>query len=543
MPEVQLANACLRRLTDPSDTLATAEIVALAGGSAPEVWLADRLRYLGSGAPSHDWLATTHPIVKRLAELREDVAYQSPVETVARVLNDVGIREVTAAWGPDAIKAAQRQRNLDAFLNLAVEYEAYCASQHEAATLTGFLFWAEDPHSPELDLQPTVTTGDAVHVLTYHKAKGLEWPVVVCADFDWAAPSTIWDVRVNLTAPFSIDAPLENRAVHFWPRIFPDQRRSYPILDAIAASAFGLASERSDAAEHRRLAYVGTTRARDTLILALPARALKEDAWLTTFASEALLPSGAGMRLPNGDIVTSGYAELPTDGAAPAKLSYAPRWFPQRTRLIAPLRELFNPSRAAPVGGATIEEVVDLGERIAVRGDDMTTIGNALHRVIAAELINPDRATALFNAQAILQGFAVDAFVDAADALRCARRFRTFVLKRFEPKRILAEVSAAAWLDNGQLARGWIDVLVETADGWVVIDHKSSPRPRSEWHTEALGHSGQLATYRSMIAAAGNLALSTWIHFPVSGGMVRVSLAAGGSEASVYAAPVNTITT
>ncbi len=345
--------------------------------------------------------------------------------------------------------------------------------------------------------------------------------------------STIWDVRVNLTAPFSIDAPLENRTVHFWPQIFAE-RRNYPILGAIEASEFGLECDRSDAAEHRRLAYVGMTRARDTLIVALPAKPVKQDAWLNAFAREELLPSGAGMRLPDGDIVTTGYAELANDGVAPAPLPYAPRWFPQRARLVAPLRELFNPSRAAPVVGATIAEVVDLGERIAVRGDDMTPIGDALHRVIAAELINPDRADALFNAGAILAGFGVDAFVDAADALRVARRFRAFVIARFAPKRILAEVPAATWSDNGQLARGWIDVLVETADGWVIIDHKSSPRPRNEWRTEALAHSGQLATYRSMIAAGGHVVPETWIHFPVTGGMLRVSLALGGAEASGY---------
>ena len=61
-------------------------------------------------------------------------------------------RAISTAWGPDAITATQRQRNLDAFLDLAVEYENHCASQHEAATLTGFLFWVENPTSPALDL-------------------------------------------------------------------------------------------------------------------------------------------------------------------------------------------------------------------------------------------------------------------------------------------------------------------------------------------------------------------------------------------------------
>ena len=61
---------------------------------------------------------------------------------------------------------------------------------------------------------------------------------------------------------------------------------------------------------------------------------------------------------------------------------------------------------------------------------------------------------------------------------------------------------------NGQTMRGWIDVLIETAEGWVIIDHKSSPRPKSEWRAEALEHSGQLASYRSMIGhgrASGGL--------------------------------------
>jgi hypothetical protein len=36
-------------------------------------------------------------------------------------------------------------------------------------------------------------------------------------------------------------------------------------------------------------------------------------------------------------------------------------------------------------------------------------------------------------------------------------------------------------LDNGQRMNGWIDVLVDTEEGWVIIDHKSFPGGKSEW--------------------------------------------------------------
>ncbi len=531
VPEVCFARACLRRLADKADTLATAEIAAFADGEEPERWLGNRLRYLTREARSDEWLDDSHPIVKRLAELRVEVAFQSPVETVARVLNDIGIRELIAAWGRDAVKAAQRQRNLDAFLHLAVEYESYCASQHEAATLTGFLFWVQHPHSPELDLQPTVTTGDAVHVLTYHKAKGLEWPVVVTTDFDYVSRSGLWDVRVKLTAPFDVDAPLANRTIRFWPNVFGPRSKDIAPLAAILASTEAQDAERSSQAEQRRLAYVGATRARDVLIVALPAKDVRADAWFNAFATSDSLPSSDTLRLRNGDVIASGCSD-PSSGAALAEpLRYAPLWFAERPRIAAPKPATLSPSRANATEGAVIAELVDLGERVVVRGSDMTLIGRALHSVIAAELVNGERDDAGIRARSILRGFGAEHFVDHEAAIACARRLRRFIVERMKPLRILAEYPASQTLANGQTLRGWIDVLVETADGWVVIDHKSSPRPKSEWRGEALEHSGQIAAYRSMIGATGaRLASSAWIHFPVSGGMIRIDAASSETQ-------------
>ena len=319
------------------------------------------------------------------------------MEIVARVLNYVGVRPIVTAWGPDAITAAQRQRNLDAFLHLTVEYENHCASQHEAATLTGFLFWLENPTSPELDLQPVVTGGDAVHVLTYHRAKGLEWPVVVTTDFNYTWRPRIWDVRVESASDgLDLDNPLEGRAIRFYPNVFGRNTRDVPVLDSIMSSEEGAKAAAAAEAEGRRLAYVGMTRARDTLIIALPPSGPSSGAWIGNFNSRHLLPTGDEHPLPDGEAIPSAVVDLAAaESPTPAPAPFAPTWFPERSPSELRLRERLSPSQAGPVEGAAVGAMVEIGPRIAVHSDDMGKIGTALHAAIAAELVNPHRGDAV----------------------------------------------------------------------------------------------------------------------------------------------------
>ncbi len=523
-PEVCLARACLRRLNDSSDTLATAEIRALGACEEPEVWLADRLRWLASDNDDQSWAEANDPITSSIAELRGQTITQSPVEIVARVLNHVGIRPIVTAWGPDAITAAQRQSNLDAFLHLSVEYENHCASQHEAATLTGFLFWLENPTSPDLDQQPMVTGGDAVHVLTYHRAKGLEWPVVVATDFHYRWRPRIWDVRVEPTSEeLDLDNPLDGRAIRFYPNVFGRNSKGVPVLDNIMSSEEGKRAVAAAESEGRRLAYVGMTRARDTLIIALPPSEPRGGAWIGNFNSDHLLPVGEQHPLPDGEPIRSEVVELETAESAPqAPATFAPAWFSERSPSELRLRERLRPSHAAPVEGARVGECIVTGPRIAVHSDDMVKVGTALHAAIAAELVNPYRDDAVDRAAELIRNEAGRGALAPRDAIDCARRLMDAVSKRFTPRRTLVEHPVELVRGNGQVLRGWIDLVLETEQGWIVIDHKSSPRPRSEWSTEALEHSGQLAAYVDALQGAGLHCAGCWVHFPVSGGLVEV---------------------
>ena len=523
-PEVCLAKACLRRLNDPSDTLATAEIRALGSCEEPEVWLADRLRWISNGEDRRSWSEDNDPIVSRIAALRGGTITQSPAETVSRVLNYVGIRPVAAAWGPDEVAAEQRQRNLDALVDLAVKYENHCASQHEAATLTGFLLWLESPASPDLDLQPVLTGGDAVHVLTYHRAKGLEWPVVVTTDFLDVWRPRIWDVRTEShPGGFDLDNPLEGRSIHFYPNVFGRNTRGVPVLDAILASEEGTAASAATEEECRRLAYVGMTRARDTVVIVLPPTRPSGTAWIASFASDHLLPAGDEHPLPDVEPVPSACIDLAgADLVAPEPRAFTPEWFLERVPTETPLRERIAPSQAEPVEGAVVGDVVEIGPRIAVHGDDMGRIGTALHAVIAAELVNPDRDDAVDCAASLIRNAAGEGAVTPDDAVGCARRLGAILNDRFAPSRMLVEHPVELVQDNGQVLHGWIDVLLETEAGWVIIDHKSSPRPRAKWTDDALEHSGQLAAYARALRGSGLECVGCWVHFPVGGGMLEV---------------------
>ena len=79
-------------------------------------------------------------------------------------------------------------------------------------------------------------------------------------------------------------------------------------------------------------------------------------------------------------------------------------------------------------------------------------------------------------------------------------------------------------LSDGSLRQGAIDLVIETPDSWIVIDHKSNPQPKDKWDEIALEYGGQLSAYKDALTHLSNKkAVSTYIHFSISGGIVEVS--------------------
>ena len=74
-------------------------------------------------------------------------------------------------------------------------------------------------------------------------------------------------------------------------------------------------------------------------------------------------------------------------------------------------------------------------------------------------------------------------------------------------------------LDNGQIAKGWIDVLVQTDTEWIIIDHKVS---QVDHGVIVRRYAGQIFAYKEAVEAATGKAAKCWIHSPLAGDMVQI---------------------
>ena len=127
----------------------------------------------------------------------------------------------------------------------------------------------------------------------------------------------------------------------------------------------------------------------------------------------------------------------------------------------------------------------------------------------------------MYKRQLLEHGLESTISVEAAD--ESANRLLAAIHEHFKPINAYTEYPIHYTNDNDQVISGWIDLLVETEEGFVLIDHKASPRARSDWGEIALGYSGQLEAYAAGIThATGKPVISRRIHFAVTGGLVEV---------------------
>ncbi|MFQ5445784.1 MAG: UvrD-helicase domain-containing protein, partial [Saprospiraceae bacterium] len=263
--ECRLILACLKFVLNEFDSLAVAEILLLAAGLEIEEIIEDRLEFLKmeNGGRDLHW-GEQDKYIAQLNALRKSSEELSGAEILDLLLEELELRQLILAWG----NVEQRMANVDRLIHLALQYEGNCNRLHLAASLGGFLLWLNDLENKELDFQGAGESEHVVNVLTYHRSKGLEFPVVICSSLETQLRADVWGLSlVSETEEVDLENILGNRWLRYWVNPYAGQFRKTLLEERINESEAKAIKQREALAEEVRLLYVGVTRARDYLIL------------------------------------------------------------------------------------------------------------------------------------------------------------------------------------------------------------------------------------------------------------------------------------
>lgn len=515
-PEVGYGLAALRLLWDPRDSLALAELVHLGtdiGGHGQ--WLAEWLEDPEGFSGKKD------PRVLQLARGRETLSQLTLLEALDRSLVTAEAWSVVRGWPyPDI-----RTGNLEKLRAIAVAFEDRARSLRLAPTVPAFLGYLEtvkDDETSEDNLQATSHDENAVSVLTYYKAKGLEWPMVVVTFKSERDPDP-FGVRVVPAKAQSARRPLEGRWIRYWPWPFAQQGKGVGLT---IGKELDEESQRVQN-ELTRLMYVAMTRARDYLVWVYPVGQVPDGLnGLETAAGRRILTlpedPGDGLGVMDEIFPVAVHPIASQDGEESGALSGQPAWTVRKTRDDSWPRVLRRvvPSRLeAPPG--IIEEQNELGPRVALFGEvDMTMLGEMVHAFLAASAHYLESEWPRL-AEDTLKRWNLIA-IQPQDLPAVTKRFREFMQNRY-PGMIEHVEWPVELVHNNQFITGVVDSLWMGPQGSVIVDHKTFPGREEDLNAKGLGFLGQLQQYQAILEEAGmGPVQDLWIHFPIVGRMIRV---------------------
>ena len=501
--EIRDLIAILRAIDDPTDQVA---LVAALRSPAFACGDDDLVRYRAAGggwdfrrdAPTG---IDDSPVVEALVWLRAQHERRWWVP-LTRLVDDV----ITERRLFELALIDRRPRERWQRLRFVAE-QARAHAERPEATLRSLIDWLQWQAEEGAQVQERVVPepdDDAVRIMTIHASKGLQFPIVILVGLGVAPGRQSNDLLWHDDGSPEVSLGATLRTVGY-----EEAQTTNDLLDQL---------------ERERLLYVAMTRAEDHLLLSLfhkqraersrAQRSLAEEIALFADEHPDLCPE---LVLERGDAARSDAPTAPTDAIESAGDREA--WQADRQTLIEAQRlrhtvsatTLAREQAARDVG---VDAVLDAGLEKDTpveetppwrRGRAGTAIGRAVHSVLQTiDLDTGEHLPAIAAAQAAAEGVADR--TSEVERLVLAALSSTSVREAVVANRYWREVYVATEID-GVIVDGFVDLLYETDDGYVVADYK----------TDAIGtHNVDevLARYRPQ-ALAYALILSEQLDRPV----------------------------
>ncbi len=509
--EIRQLLLALRAADDPTDTLALVEALRspLYGCSDVELW-----QWKSGGGTWNLWSAPPselhdHPVAEAIAHVRslaERVGTTAAADLLAALADERRLFDLALA-GPDARDVWRR-------LRFVVE-QARAWADAGGHGMRRYLQWAtlQASESRVADTILPENDHDAVRVMTIHAAKGLEFPITIVAGLTTkprraTTNGVVWANDTWMLAGRGDDG------------VFIAHQ---PI------------DEQMGDAERRRLLYVACTRAVDHLVVSLhrgaPTKSNADyDDWGPLTSAELLWAAGAADATSGARGLQASLRALPTTAPESSVVEWSDRglWEAERERVFAAAsrRTGIAATRLSEelAGGSERDEIDDPGlDKRPVnvelppwqRGRYGTSIGRAVHGVLQfCDLATGADIDNLSRSQCAAEGvIGLEPQVTALARSALAAPIVRSVVAGAEHWR---ELFVAAPIGD-RVLEGYVDLLVRTPDGLVIVDYKTD-----QW-SGPVQSSERVGRYRLQLAAYG-AALATALAEPVVGGiLVRCS--------------------
>lgn len=187
-------------------------------------------------------------LLELLSSLREKAAVKRVRALIQYIYDATDFVEVISGLSV----SGEREANLKLLLNYAGDYEKQGNSE-----LSGFVAYIRRLMEEKKDFEvanPLTEEANSVRILTAHRSKGLEYPIVILANCSkqFNLRDTTGDTCYNAGIGYGL-------------RVI--RRETAQRYETVPAAAVRLREQADTVAEEQRLLYVAMTRARETLIL------------------------------------------------------------------------------------------------------------------------------------------------------------------------------------------------------------------------------------------------------------------------------------
>lgn len=515
-PECILVLAAVRLLIDPRDSLARAEIARLLDEPGDhDSWLQKTLEQPYAKAFDLE-------LFSRLDDARTRLDVAGPLEVIDAAMETVDIRFHCLCWGG----SEERLANLDSLRTLCVNYTEECKASGKGASPSGMLTYLNELETAD---RAVVQSEDTVQVLTWHKAKGLEWPVVVLFELNKVFNALPLGVNAVSDGEFCLDDPLKNRWLRYWPdpyavkNIFNRCSSGAPFHDRLMGHAATVAHQDKEKRQELRLLYVGWTRARDKVVLSGRA------GFLNKGILSLLIDDKGGFLLEEPKEEKAVWAgrsvEVTTRTGVPGEpveqhFQVGTGYKPNGPKDYPPA--FLTASSAIKQG--QVSGIEKIGDRFSLSGEpDMQAVGEAIHTFFGRDNIDLEKSIRLKKAEGVLKRWQVLTNLTPENLVSSSDRLHSWINRKWPDAIWYREYPFARQQESGTIVSGFIDVLLEHRDEYYIIDHKSFPGSTEDARKKASGFAGQLGVYAEAVKiATGRNVKGCFIYLPVSALMLKV---------------------